>query len=107
MLKCQARRHASRARRNACPALPVRMWSGLSRGYISMPLFANDPTEAMETAKAIIGGKIKVDYKDLVAVAQDPTLNKWQRIAAIYALGFSGENRWAAPLRDLLSDPKN
>jgi len=73
-----------------------------------MPLlFNDDPIESMETAKKIIGGYMKVDSAELAEIAQDNNIKKWSRIAAIYALGFLGEEKFAPILRNILADVTN
>jgi HEAT repeat protein len=73
---------------------------------ITVPsLFSDDPVESMETAKKIIGGRLKASFDILAATARDKGRQKWPRIAAIYTLGFVGGDRASAPLRKLLVDP--
>jgi HEAT repeat protein len=66
------------------------------------PLF-RDPTEAMEFAKKLIGGKEHVDKQALLTIGLDKTNPKWTRIAAVYALGFVGGNL-APRVRGILQD---
>ena len=72
-----------------------------------MAIFPDDPVEAMETAKAIIGGQVHADSAELIAIAQDRSQPKWSRIAAIYTLGFTGARNGTAPLRGILGDTQN
>src|SRR6266581_1332568 len=68
------------------------------------PLFG-DPSDAMELAKKIIGGKLKVNHDILLYIGSVKDNPKWARIASIYALGFIGKDEFAPQLRAILSDP--
>lgn len=70
-------------------------------------IFSSDAREAMETAKLIIGGKMNVDLSELTKIALDKAMNKWQRIAAIYSIGFIGDSRASPHLQKILSDVDN
>jgi HEAT repeat protein len=61
----------------------------------------------MEVAKWIIGNKISADHQLLAQIGAAKTVQTWPRIAAIYALGFSGEPGFAPAIRDILSDETN
>ena len=56
-------------------------------------MFTGDPGEDMEIAKRLIGQFPHVDYRSLMAVASDETQPPSARIAAIYTLGFTDEQR--------------
>ena len=80
-----------------------------SMGRSSIPqslsrLIQGDPATSMEVAKRIIGGDIRVDQNFLAQIATDKSIRKWPRIAAIYALGFVGEDKFADTIRRILAD---
>ena len=56
-------------------------------------MFTGDPGEDMEIAKRLIGQFPHVDYRSLMAVASDETQPPSARIAAIYTLGSTDEQR--------------
>jgi HEAT repeat protein len=69
-----------------------------------LPMINGNPSQAMEIAKQIIGGKLPVEHRQLAAIAKDPQNSKWSRIAAIYALGFLADKEFVDDLRKLLAD---
>jgi HEAT repeat protein len=70
-------------------------------------LTSGDPVENMETAKKVIGGDADIDNVTLSKVAENKSLGKWPRIAAIYALGFAaGAAGYAGLFRRILSDER-
>jgi len=68
-----------------------------------LPLFGN-AVDAMETAKAIVGNRIRVDPAILADIGADKSLERWSRIAAIYVLGLLGKVRYSPMLRGILGD---
>jgi HEAT repeat protein len=71
------------------------------------PWVTGDPDRVMETAKAIIGGRIKYPTINLEKIASgNAGVPRWSRIAAIYALGFAKDATAAsaAILRQILGD---
>jgi len=78
----------------------VQMNSTMSLAFLK----ESNPTESMEIAKKIIGNQLSVDMKVLCQLALDKNLEKWPRIAAIYALGFVGGGRFSKKIRKILSD---
>jgi HEAT repeat protein len=67
-------------------------------------LIQGDPATSMEIAKRIIGGDIRIDHNLLAQIATDKSIRKWPRIAAIYALGFVGEDKFVDTIRKILAD---
>ncbi len=67
-------------------------------------LIEGDPATSMEVAKRIIGDDVRIDHNLLAQIATDKSIRKWSRIAAIYALGFVGEDKFADTIRKILAD---
>jgi HEAT repeat protein len=70
------------------------------------PLFGS-PEESMDAAKSIIGNRISADHALLGQIGAAKDVQKWPRIAAIYALGFVGERESAPVIRRILADETN
>ena len=68
-------------------------------------VLTGSPADCMEVAKKIIGRQIPANLGMLAKIGQDKSLGIWQRIAAIYALGFLGEWEFTKTLGDILADP--
>jgi HEAT repeat protein len=69
-----------------------------------LKLLTGSPADCMEVAKKIIGRQIPADQTTLAKIARDKSLQTWQRIAAVYALGFLGNARIAETLGEIASD---
>lgn len=69
--------------------------------------FVGDAYKDMETAKAIIGGRVKVAASDLEKIAINSEQPRSSRIAAIYALGFARAAAATVSVRKILSDEKD
>jgi|SRR5882672_8736309 len=72
-----------------------------------MSMFTGDPVEDMEIAKRLIGQYPDVDFRSLMAIASDQRQPQSARIAAIYTLGFTDEQRLSrAALTQISGDPR-
>jgi len=71
---------------------------------VLLQMLVGDPVQAIESAKAIVGGRAKIYPAVLVDIARTDEFNKWSRIAAVYALGFLGHRQSVPVLVRILSD---
>ena len=71
-------------------------------------LINSDPITSMEIAKQIISRKIFANPNDLIKIASNRDFNKWSRIAAIYTLGFSDDDKQIREvIRRILEDVRD
>jgi len=75
-----------------------------SKQQVLSTILGGSAADCIEAAKAIIGGKITIKNKVLAEISLGKSSGKWPRIAAIYALGFVGDNGSTAKLRKILAD---
>jgi len=64
------------------------------------------PNGAMEAAKKVIAGKVRIDPALLAEIASSGCYKKWSRIAAIYVLGLLNDKRCVPELMRVLGSRK-
>ena len=69
-------------------------------------MLAGSPKGAMEAAKKIIAGKVRIDPALLAEIASSRCYKKWSRIAAIYVLGLLNDKRCVPELIRVLENRK-
>ncbi len=73
---------------------------------VLMSILTGDPLDAMEAAKKIVNGAIKVDPDLLLLIVDNHQYKTWSRIAAIYALGFLNHPSSARSLIGIVGNTK-
>jgi hypothetical protein len=67
-------------------------------------MLTGDPTEAMESAKKLIGSKVPPEPALLEQIASERRYKRWSRIAAVYTLGFLSSKPSVDTLMSILRD---
>jgi HEAT repeat protein len=76
----------------------------LNNVRILLRMCAGDATESMESAKKLIGSKVRVPPALLDQIASKKQYRRWSRIAAVYAIGFLNYKVSVGVLVSILGD---